>query len=406
METVGEDGTLGPGETRQLEQVWEGYTYFRDGDVAIAKITPCFENGKGTLFERLVNGIGFGTTELHVLRARDDADARFVFYLTRSLAFRARGAAMMYGAAGQKRVPEDFVKDFVWGFAAVPEQRSIAAFLDRETAKIDALVARQERLIELLQEKRTALISHAVTKGLDPAVPMKDTGIPWIGEIPAHWEIKTLKRISPSQSVGVVVTPSRYVASDGEVPFLFGSDVSEGSISTEHVRRITSESNALLSKSVLRSGDLVTVRVGYPGVTAIVLPELDGCNCASMMIVRQSETFLSEWLCNAMNSRVGKSQIDIVEYGAAQKQFNISHAVEFVYPVPPLGEQHEIASFLEHAVGRVNELQTRTRDLIQRLHEYRTALISAAVTGKIDVRDNTFAPCEATSLDKTHGRRH
>jgi len=193
MEKIGTDGAFLLDEKRTIEQAWQDYTYFRDKDVAVAKITPCFENGKGAMFEGLINGIGFGTTELHILRANKDTDPKFVFYLTRSHPFRHQGTAMMYGAAGQKRVPEEFLENFTTGLPPLPEQRTIATFLDRQTARLDALIAEYRRLVELLQERRAALISHAVTQGLDPDVLLKGTGISWLGEIPAHWKTKCLK---------------------------------------------------------------------------------------------------------------------------------------------------------------------------------------------------------------------
>jgi len=167
MELVGEDGMLSLGETRTIEQVWEGYTYFRDKDVIVAKITPCFENGKGALCNNLFNGIGFGTTELYVLRAKEGICPKYIYYLTKSRPFRALGAAMMHGTAGQQRVPDDFVKDFRLGFPSINEQQAIADFLDRETAKIDALINKIREGIEKLKEYRTALISAAVTGKID-----------------------------------------------------------------------------------------------------------------------------------------------------------------------------------------------------------------------------------------------
>ncbi len=141
MEKFGEDGSLVLDETRSLEQVWQSYTYFRDHDIAVAKITPCFENGKGALLQGLVNGIGFGTTELHVLRTDEDTDPRFIFYVTRSHPFRHQGVAMMYGAAGQQRVPVEFFQNYATPFPPLPEQRTIAAFLDREPARLDTAIA-------------------------------------------------------------------------------------------------------------------------------------------------------------------------------------------------------------------------------------------------------------------------
>ena len=285
----------------------------------------------------------------------------------------------------QRCSPDDISKLPI-SWPSIAEQRAIAAFLDRETAKIDALVARKERLIELLQEKRTALITRAVTRGLDPNVPMKDSGVEWLGEIPAHWDVRPLKRISPEITVGVVVNPSTYVRMDG-VPFLYGSDIQEGRIVAHAARRMSEEDSKSLSKSCLRPGDLVCVRVGAPGVTAVVPPELAGANCASVLIVRHTGSFESKWLCYVMNSRSVRYQVELVQYGAAQEQFNVAHAAEFLVPLAPQAEQRAIAAFFDRETAKIDTLITKVRDAINHLKEFRTALISAAVTGKIDVRE-------------------
>ena len=168
MEAIGDDGSLDRERSRPISEVESGYTYFRDGDVTIAKITPCFENGKGAVMRDLLGGIGFGTTELIVARP-DDAvvSSEYLDRIFNSHPFRRLGEAAMYGAGGQKRVPDDFVRDFAIALPPREEQADIETFLDRETAKIDALVAEQERLIALLKERRSALISAAVTGQID-----------------------------------------------------------------------------------------------------------------------------------------------------------------------------------------------------------------------------------------------
>jgi type I restriction enzyme, S subunit len=289
-----------------------------------------------------------------------------------------------YGG-GQPNLSQELLSSIRIPTPPLSEQRAIAAFLDRETAKIDALVAKNERLIELLHEERTALITRAVTRGLDPTVPMEDSGVEWLGEIPARWEVKRLRHLSPSLSVGVVVNPSIYLADEG-LPFLYGGDISEGRIHAEQSRRISPQDSMCLPKSQLRPDDLVMVRVGAPGVTAVVPPELDGANCASVLVIRRHPTWDSTWLCYALNSRYVRSQVEIVQYGAAQEQFNVSHAVNFAVAVPPLTEQRAIAAFLDQETARIDALIAKVRDVIDRLKEYRAALISAAVTGKIDVR--------------------
>jgi len=164
MDAVGEYGGLRLDVEREFADVGGGYTYFADGDVVLAKITPCFENGKGAFADGLTNGMAFGTTELHVLRAHPTLDRRFLFYLSIAHPFRKIGESWMYGAGGQKRVPEEFIKDFRTPLPPLDEQRAIAAFLDRETARIDALIATKRRFLVLLAEKRAALISRAVTR--------------------------------------------------------------------------------------------------------------------------------------------------------------------------------------------------------------------------------------------------
>ena len=187
-----------------------------------------------------------------------------------------------------------------------------------------------------------------------------------VGVFPEEWEVKPLKRISPSQSVGLVINPSTYFDKAGSVPLLVGSNISENAIDSTKSNRITKASNELLSVSRLVAGDLVTVRVGEPGITAVIPPELDGCNCASMMIVRRHPSFDSRWLCSMMNSRHGRKQVEHVQYGTAQKQFNISDAVEFLYPVPPLPEQRAIATVLtdvDALLDALERLLAKKRDL-------------------------------------------
>ncbi len=167
MEAIGEQGELDLSMTRRLEEVLSGYSRFKDGDVVVAKITPCFENGKGALIRDTVTGIGFGTTELHVLSPKPELDSRFLYYITTETRFRRLGEAHMTGAAGQQRVPEDFIRDFRIAVPPLAVQRAIVEHIDRETAKLDAVRAAIERTIALLKERRSALIAAAVTGQLD-----------------------------------------------------------------------------------------------------------------------------------------------------------------------------------------------------------------------------------------------
>ena len=352
---------------------------FKGGDVLFGKLRPYLAKAARPDFD------GVCTSEAIVLQPARECFQSYLMYCLLNAPHVRWFDSLTYGAK-MPRLSPDQVGNSDTALPPMSEQRAIADFLDRETAKIDALVAKKKRLIELLQEKRTALITRAVTRGLDPNVPMKDSGVEWLGQIPAHWNLRPLKRISPEITVGVVVNPSMYVRTNG-VPFLYGSDIQEGRIIPDVARHMSEEDSRALSKSCLRAGDLVCVRVGAPGVTAVVPPELAGANCASVLIVRHVESFESRWLCYAMNSRSVRYQVELVQYGAAQEQFNVAHAVEFSVPLAPQGEQKAIASFLDRETDKITTLVKRIQTAIDHLKEFRTALISAAVTGKIDVRE-------------------
>jgi type I restriction enzyme S subunit len=214
---------------------------------------------------------------------------------------------------------------------------------------------------------------------------MKDSGVEWLGEVPAHWVVKRLKHISPKIGVGLVINPSTYTKDEG-VYFIFGGDVKEYGFDLSNTRRIAPEDSNMLLPSRLTHRDLISVRVGYPGITAVVTEDLEGANCASVIVIRKGK-YNSDWLCAAMNSWVGRQQVELVSYGAAQKQFNVADAIDFIFPVPPYEEQNQIASHVEKALSRFDILSEKADKQIALLQERRTALISAAVTGKIDVRN-------------------
>lgn len=167
MDAVGEYGGLRLDIEKPMDEIGDGYTYFAENDVVVAKITPCFENGKGALAKGLSNGIAFGTTELHVLRASEQIKPTYLFLLTNTYPFRRIGEAEMYGAGGQKRVPEDFIKDFRIGIPPDDEQQEILDYVDRKLKHMGAVTDKTMAAIDRLKEYRTALITNAVTGKID-----------------------------------------------------------------------------------------------------------------------------------------------------------------------------------------------------------------------------------------------
>ena len=388
MEAVGEYGGLCLDQTKSIENVIAGYTYFREDDVVVAKITPCFENGKGAVIKGLKNGIGFGTTELHVLRPSNNINCHFLFYLTISYTFRKLGESEMYGAAGQKRIPENFIKNLKHPIPPLPEQHTIAAFLDSETGRIDALIEKKERQIELLQEKRAALISHAVTKGLDPDVPMKDSGVEWLDEVPENWEIKRLKHVCLLIKDGTHQPPSR--TSNG-TPLLSVRNIVNGKfVNLPDDSLISEEDFNELQRSVeVKKNDILLAIVGATiGKVAIVDEMLPFAIQRSLAVLRPNINIAYYKYFSYFMRSSSFQQLLWKNVGySAQPGIYLGSLANFNITVPDTNEQRAIASFIDRETGRIDTLTTKVRESVSKLREYRTALISAAVTGKIDVRN-------------------
>ena len=396
MEAVGKYGGLNLEITKQLGDVGSSYTEFQDGDIVVAKITPCFENGKGALAEGLTNGAALGTTELHVLRVLPALDRRFLFYLTISSVYRKTGEAEMYGAGGQKRVPPEFNKDFRTPLPPSVEQVIIADFLDRETAKIDTLVSKKRTLIERLKEKRTALISRTVTRGLPPDAAraaglnphpkLKPSSIDWLSDVPEHWEIRRIATVATKITNGFV-GPTRDILVDEGVRYLQSLHIKNNKIIFLNDYFVESDWSAAHAKSVLKEGDVLIVQTGDIGQVACVSKEFEGCNCHALIIVssrfgRLYGGFLSYFL----NSSFGYDELKRIQTGALHPHLNCGLVRDVRFPLPPLTEQRAIADYLACETAKIDQMIAKVAAAIERLQEYRAALITAAVTGKIDVR--------------------
>ena len=268
----------------------------------------------------------------------------------------------------------------------VEEQGAIAAFLDRETAKIDALIAEQETLLALLAEKRQATISHAVTRGLDPGVPMKDSGIAWLGEVPAHW----------------AVTPFRYCVKFQEGPGIMADDFLDDGVPLLRVSGVHGNWATLDGCNYLNPtrvaqkwnhfrvelGDLLISASASLGTVCEVGPEVEG-SIPYTGIIRLKGipgAMTKDYIRHFVVSGQFLRQIDLFKAGATIQHFGPTHLSQMIIAQPPLDEQAEIASYLDEAASRCDMLTTQASSAIELLKERRSALIAAAVTGKIDVR--------------------
>ncbi|WDA39601.1 restriction endonuclease subunit S [Erythrobacter sp. BLCC-B19] len=276
--------------------------------------------------------------------------------------------------------------DELAAFPPIEEQTAIAAFLDKETAKIDALVAEQERLIELLKEKRQAVISHAVIKGLNPDAPMKDSGIEWLGEIPVHWEVRSIGSVSTKITNGYV-GPTRDILVDDGVRYLQSLHIKRNRINFHSPYYVTEDWSQQHAKSILKAGDVLIVQTGDIGQVAVVPPEFAGCNCHALIIVSPTDGWLQgEWLAWVLNSPYGLNSLLAIQTGALHPHLNCGNVKDVAIPLPPMDEQSELVEHIEHQTRDFDRLIDEAQSAITLLQERRAALISAAVTGKIDVR--------------------
>ena len=376
MKAIGERGQLDLSANRLVEEVQSGYSRFFDGDVVIAKITPCFENGKGALIRGTLGGVGFGTTELHVLTPGPSLDGRFLYYITVDPRFRQLGAASMTGTAGQQRVPEDFVRDLRVRVPRLPQQRAIASYLDRETARLDALVAGKKRVLGLLAEKRRALITRAVIRGLDPRAPLRDSGIPWLGQTPAHWEMERAKWL---------FTERDQRSQTGE----------EELLTVSHLTGVTprSEKDVKMFKAATTEGykiclsrDLV-VNTLWAWMGAMGVSSVDGIVSPAYNVYEPGGRLDPSYVDALVRLPVFAQEVTRYSKGVWSSRLRLYPEGLFAVslPVPPLSEQREIVAHIASESRKLDKLRAAMEWTTVLLQERRAALIAAAVTGHLDV---------------------
>jgi len=325
------------------------------------------------------------STGFAVLRPRQGLHPRFLFYVVQSEQFVQSVVAHSEGVSYPAINTSTLGRLPIW-LPPLPTQSAIAVFLDRETARIDALIAKRQRFIELLEEKRSALITHVVTKGLDPDVPMRDSGVDWLGEIPAHWEVRPLKRVARIR-YGLGEPPAE--SPDG-VPFVRATDISDGTISDTKMMFIDPDDIPTGRDARLRGGEIIVVRSGaYTGDSAFVPDNLDRAVAGYDMVVAMTGGHGRFMAWQLLSAIVKGYQFLLYRLRAAQPHLNAEQLGRTLVLLPPEDEQQVVAHHLDREMAKIEALVAKVRAHIERLAELRTALVSAAVTGKIDVREQT-----------------
>jgi type I restriction enzyme S subunit len=332
-------------------------------------------------------------SSIAVIRHKQSFDSVFLYYFLAS-DYTQNVIQSMKDGMGVPHLFQADLRKFTVLTPPISEQQAIASFLDRETAKIDALIAKKERLIELLQEKRTAIISHAVTKGLDPTVPLKDSGVEWLGEIPAHWKCHLFRRVIQSMCDGPFGSDmkSSHYANEG-VRLIRLQNIGQGYFDNSDKAYIPEEHFLSLPGHDAAPGDLLIAGLGDQNNAvgrACLVPDdvnraMVKADCFRIRLNQQQllHIFAMYLLC----SSIARAGVKLQTRGATRDRINLSGTAQLHVVIPPLDEQKAIASYLDREIVKIDALIAKIREGIEKLKEYRTALISAAVTGKIDVRN-------------------
>ncbi|NUT70384.1 restriction endonuclease subunit S [Pseudarthrobacter sp. C4D7] len=391
MEAIGEDGSFDATKTRRVEDVLTGYSFFENGDIAYAKVTPCFENGKAAVLGGLIGGVGFGTTEVTVVRARDAVDTKFLFYVLVEDRFKQLGKAEMTGAGGLKRVPESFTRNFKVRLPLLDEQRAIASYLDHETAEIDDFIADQEELIALLNERRAATITRAVTKGLDRTVQMKSSGVEWLGEVPEGWSIASLRHLLASKLKYGANEAAEFDDPDW-VRYLRITDFGyNGKLKDETFKSLPPE---VAADYMVKPNDILLARSGATVGKAFIVPEDSPPSCFAGYLIRvecDSKLLLPRFAYRFFQSTPFLDWKNASQTVATIQNIGADKYATLPMPVPPVDEQEEIVDYLDFETAEIDAAIADAEEAIELSKERRAALISAAVTGKIDVRNRITA---------------
>jgi type I restriction enzyme S subunit len=328
------------------------------------------------------------STGFAVLSPNSEIRPKYLWRLVQSDQFVSAVVANSEGVSYPAIPPTQLASLPIW-LPSPSEQDAIAAYLDRETAKIDTLIGKKERLIELLQEQRAALISQAVTKGLKPGVPLKDSGVEWLGEIPAHWEVKRLKFLAEVRT-GTAKGREFGDRETIELPYLRVANVQDGYLDLSDIATITIGADEI-ERYLLKPGDVLMNEGGdfdKLGRGYVWHGEIPKCvHQNHVFAVRPRPNINPYWLNTITLTSYAKFYF-ILKSKQSTNLASISSSNLKELPVlfPPKREQDAILDFIGQETARIDALVAKTQETLERLREYRTALISAAVTGKIDVR--------------------
>jgi len=352
-----------------------------DGEVVLLGEdgAPFFDKNKDVAFYS--NEKIWPNNHVHVLRALQSINAKLLTYILNTVDYRN-----YINGSTRDKLTQSEMKNILIQLPSAQEQKAIANFLDQKTAEIDGLIADKEKLNELLQEKRQAIITEAVTKGLNPNVRMKDSGIEWIGEIPEHWKVTKVKYYY-DVCLGKMIQPNQEDYSDTLEYYLCAINVTWDGIDISNLKEMWF-SNEDKKKYSIKSGDLIVCEGGDAGRASIWDGSVENCYIQNAVHrVREKKSSSNKYLYYWLYFLKHAGYTDLICNKATIMHYTYEKFLNTILVLPDLDEQRKIVYYLDEKIAEINSLKKEIEEQLQKLKEYRQSLISEAVTGKIDVRE-------------------
>lgn len=332
---------------------------------------------KGTIDKPLyINGKFWAVDTMFYATPLKSLHCKFAYYLALTFPFNYYSTSTALPSMTQSDLGNNPV--------AIPpyvEQEIIALYLDKKCGEIDKAVATQEKRVELLKELRQNIITQAVTRGINPNAPLKDSGVEWIGEVPEHWEVDRLKTLCRTIRNGYV-GPTRDLYVDDGIPYIQSVHIKDGDILFEREEYYVTKDWADKHPKIYK-GDIVVVQTGDIGQIALVTNKFDKCNCHALIILSINNNVISsEYLSLYLRSHIGKELMLQTKTGALLPHLNSTQIGDTTTIVPPLSEQQEIVSYIESQTVRLDKSIEKAEHQIELLQELKQSIITEVVTGK------------------------
>ena len=386
MNCISEDGKILEEIFQPFNETDKGLTYFRNGDVIFAKITPCMENGKGAFIDSLKTQFALGSTEFFVLRPSTKIDGKFLFYFTWNTEYRKLAVLSMRGAAGQQRVPSEFIKQSRISFPPRTEQTTIANYLDKSIVDIDGVIKIKNEQLSILENYKRSVIHETVTKGLNKSADLVESNIDWIGKYPKHWKVERLKFVLDKIGSGVTPKGGASVYQDSGVPLIRSQNVLNDRLDFSDIAFISEKIHADMANSKVQSGDVLLNITGASIGRCYYYDSTAEANVNQhVCILRPNSKIQTHFLYHLLISEIGQSQIYQGFTGSSREGLNFEEIKSFYIPLPPTNEQSILTKRLDLILVQVNREKEAIEVQIEKLKEYRNALIHECVTGKRNV---------------------